>query len=1243
MRVILLLLVLLCPGLVLAQTEDSDRGYIQGLLEDALSGPGRVVRIEGFSGALSSRATIEQITVSDPDGIWLTMDDVAMVWTRSALLRGAIDIDEISVKSLALPRLPKADSSLPQAEARGSFSLPDLPVSVNLATLDVDSVKLGQPVLGQAAEFAVEGSANLAAGSGKATLDIDRVDGGGTFDLIGSFEADRRFLSLALDLQEPKGGITAQILELPGLPSIALNVAGEGPLDDFVTEIRLETDGRERLAGEITLTGTEDESTGFAADIGGDLAPVLAPQYRDFLGSEIRLKAQGARAPDGGVRLDQLTLKAAALNLEGRADVNAEGWPLSFALDGTIIPPSGERVVLPLPGETVSLSRALLSAAYDAATSESWDLQIAARDVHLGSDRVARLSLDGNGTLSRERAEVRGAVRFAATDLLPADAALARAIGPDVTGETAFDWWRGDALFLRDVTLEGQDYGLTGKAEINRHDEGFDLLIQPDISLRAETLARFGPLAGQELDGAANLKIVGRVLPLSGLVNLSFDGETRDLETGIAQLDPLLEGLARLSMSVIRDEAGLRADPVAVQSDHARIAGKADLKTGASRAEAELALTDLSRALPGLSGPAQATIETVQTGEVWAVTSTAQLPGATDISFDGTVEGDGVSALKASGRLDAAIGRLSAFSQLAGQQLGGAATFRADGSGDVLDQSFTLAANGQTQGLSLGAPALAPFLGGALSFDANVARDAAGTFRISTLSLNGANLQASLDGQFDASSGDLAYRVTLPDIGVISPRFPGPARLTGTARLTGDRWRVDASGTGPGGTAGQVNGLIYPDGPRFDLALSGTAPLTLANADLAGQDLSGVAAYDLAVVGPPALSSLSGTVRTTDARFAIPDRGLVLSPIDGRAVLSNGRAELDVQARLNTGGRLVLRGPVSLEPPFNADLDMRLRDITVREEDFVEADLEGDINLRGGLTGGARIGGDIVLTRVEMRIPNFGPSYAALDGLRHEDLPADVRQTLEFADLLGASQTGSAPRMAPYPLNLTVTAPSRLFVRGRGLDAELGGALTLRGTSADIQPQGQFDLIRGRLDLLGRRLTLTEGSVSLRGSFDPVIRFAATTQVDDVSVTLLIEGEATAPELTVVSNPELPEDEALSLFLFGRDPTQISALQALQLAAAIRTLSGQGSLGSTDTLRQNLGVSDLDVGTDAEGNTQARVGKYISDRIYTDVTVNSGGENQIRLNFDLSPSVTVRGRVTSEGETGLGVFFERDY
>jgi len=67
------------------------------------------------------------------------------------------------------------------------------------------------------------------------------------------------------------------------------------------------------------------------------------------------------------------------------------------------------------------------------------------------------------------------------------------------------------------------------------------------------------------------------------------------------------------------------------------------------------------------------------------------------------------------------------------------------------------------------------------------------------------------------------------------------------------------------------------------------------------------------------------------------------------------------------------------------------------------------------------------------------------------------------------------------------------------------------------------------------------------------------------------------------------------------------------------------------------------VTTNAEGTTEFTAGAYISKNIYSEVTADSEGDQRIDLNLDVSDNVTVRGSVGTDGNTGVGVFYERDY
>jgi len=140
-----------------------------------------------------------------------------------------------------------------------------------------------------------------------------------------------------------------------------------------------------------------------------------------------------------------------------------------------------------------------------------------------------------------------------------------------------------------------------------------------------------------------------------------------------------------------------------------------------------------------------------------------------------------------------------------------------------------------------------------------------------------------------------------------------------------------------------------------------------------------------------------------------------------------------------------------------------------------------------------------------------------------------------------------------------------------------------------------------------------------------------------------VEGDASEPVVSFVSDPEAPEEEVLAQLLFDRNLSEMSAFQAVQLASAVATLAGRGGVGIIGNLREGLGLDDFDVTTTAQGDTALSAGKYISDNAYTDVTVDSAGNSEVSLNIDLTPNFKARGSVAADGNSALGLFFERDY
>ncbi|WP_208353014.1 translocation/assembly module TamB domain-containing protein [Pseudaestuariivita rosea] len=1079
MRYLIFILLLIWPATLWAQQDRSDEGFLVRLIEDNLSGVSREVRLTGFRGALSSQATLDRLTVADDIGIWLTIEDATLNWNRQALLSGELIVQELTAARIILSRFPQAAPTAPSAEAT-EFSLPELPVSVDIDLIQADQIVIGAPILGQEARFSIRGATELIGGAGELSVQARRTDGTiGRFDLNVGYSNETNMLSVALNLQEGRQGLISTLAGLHGAPSLSLTAQGEGPLADFATDIRLATDGQQRLTGTVALRNRVGDTPDapptqvFNANLNGDVAVLFAPDFRPFFGPDVQMQVTGERLPSGRITLNDLLIQAAALRLSGRAAFNPDGWPELLEIEGLIADPRGGKTRLPVGGAPLLIDRASLLVLYDQTQGEGWLGRMGIAGVEHPDVTISALTLIGGGTIQPGDAQTIGRVstdfKYAAQQMIFQDTALTAAIGPQIEGRAVVNLTEGQALQIPVLTVQGADYSASGLVQVGLLDDG--LPTDLNLNVTFERLSRFSPLVGRPVQGTARANLSGRVSPVSGAFDLGFWGNIDDLRVE--------------------------------QRDLNRIVG----------------------------------------GQVTMV-------GNVERSTEGTA----------------------------------------------------------IEGLTFSTP----------------------------------NLSGSLEGTLSSQTSTLTYQARLRDVGVISQEFSGPAVMNGTALGFGEVWQVNATASGPGNATLQVLGGIATAG-TLALNVIGEGPLAAVNPFIAPRNLQGRGRAELAVNGPAALSSLLGTITVSGARLSAPTYRTAVEDINATVELGGSQARVNMTGNVEEGGQVAVTGPITLNAPYQADLQIRISDAVIIDPNLYETSLAGNIAFTGPLAGGARIAGALTLGPTEIQVPSSTvTTIGAIPDVTHINEPRAVRATRQRAGLLQAGANGGQAGPA-YPLDLTVRAPGRIFIRGRGLDAELGGELQLTGTTQNVIASGRFELIRGRLDILQQRFQLDEGWAQLQGDFDPVIRLVATTETETGTASIVVSGLASAPEVSFESSPPLPQDEILAQLFFGRNIESLSALQALQLASAVATLAGQGDGGVVSRLRQNIGLDDLDVTSDAEGNTAVRAGTYITENIYTDVTVGSQGDTEINLNLDVTDNITVKGSVNDDGGTGIGLFFERDY
>ncbi|MEQ1940452.1 translocation/assembly module TamB domain-containing protein [Mesorhizobium sp. CN5-321] len=502
----------------------------------------------------------------------------------------------------------------------------------------------------------------------------------------------------------------------------------------------------------------------------------------------------------------------------------------------------------------------------------------------------------------------------------------------------------------------------------------------------------------------------------------------------------------------------------------------------------------------------------------------------------------------------------------------------------------------------------------------------------------------------EASAPKVAYDIKGTGIALAPTRSAGFGGIgvTSSGTFAANKLDFTANATEGSGMNLKAGGTVTTAGtPNLAIDVSGGVPFNFLAAKLSqmGLSLNGAANVDISVRGPASKPDISGSVRTSGARFIDSSSGLSINNIAADVMLGGGVARINsVTGTLSTRGTLSVSGTVGIEPGsgFPADIAVKLDNGRYTDGRVVTANLSGALAIKGPLATTPAISGTIDLGRTVITVPDRLPSSLSTLNVKHRNAPAAVRAQDRALNPPSATNSGGNGGLT---LDITVNAPNQIFIQGRGVDAELGGRIRLTGPASAPEAVGKFELQRGRLSVLAKRLTFTEGSATFSGSLIPYLNLTAESTAGDATVTITVSGEATDPKFTFSSVPALPEDEVLARLIFGRSMSNLSPLQIAQLAEAAAQLSGVG--GSTsllEKLRGQLGVDDLDVTTDEQGGTAVSAGKYLNDRTYLSIQKGEKpGSGRARIDFNVGKGVKLRGEASDAGEAKGGIFYEHEY
>ncbi|WP_239023756.1 translocation/assembly module TamB domain-containing protein [Salinicola corii] len=369
--------------------------------------------------------------------------------------------------------------------------------------------------------------------------------------------------------------------------------------------------------------------------------------------------------------------------------------------------------------------------------------------------------------------------------------------------------------------------------------------------------------------------------------------------------------------------------------------------------------------------------------------------------------------------------------------------------------------------------------------------------------------------------------------------------------------------------------------------------------------LEGAINGDVSLGGTIAMPALNGDV-TIDGVKAKGD----MSPV----AVTDGQLTLTLQGQSSTlqgfvqseDGRLDLTGDANWQEPgnwrANADIDGTEAPLMVAMPAYGRLRIAPDLQIRA-MPQRLQVRGDVSVPWARLEVGQI-PSSAQAPSSDAVVITEEEDRQQQAAAQQNDEGAGTAQALADAGMQLDVRVNLHLGpdmkLEAYGLEAGLRGELQVRQGTGPVQLYGDVNLVDGTYTSFGQDLIIRQGQVLFSGpASQPSLQFEAIrnpdTTEDNVIAGLRVTGSASAPRLTIFSEPAMTESRALSYILRGRAPEDSgSGDDALTSALIGLSLSQTGS--AVGQVGQAFGVQDLSLDASGSGDdSQVVVSGYVFD------------------------------------------------
>lgn len=435
--------------------------------------------------------------------------------------------------------------------------------------------------------------------------------------------------------------------------------------------------------------------------------------------------------------------------------------------------------------------------------------------------------------------------------------------------------------------------------------------------------------------------------------------------------------------------------------------------------------------------------------------------------------------------------------------------------------------------------------------------------------------------------------------------------------------RVEATGSRLGKLQAEAaSALSARDGVW---GIAGDAPIQ-GRADLAIESLAWLQAFlgvgdgfdgslnaGLRLDGSLAQPQLAGRVSGDRFNLALPDLGLSLSQGRFRAELRDQALHLDELTIKGGDGSLTGQGRLALEdgsPVMQLGLKADKLEVLSRPDRLLILSGTTDASFAADrLLVTAKVKAD----RGLIELPRSDAPVLSDDVVVLGRSPAKERKSLPFA----------------IKLALDADLGEAFVIKGKGLDAQLGGALHISGDGGGVpSARGSIRVVKGAYSAYGQRLDIERGILNFQGPIDnPGLNIVALRKNQPVEAGVAVTGTAQSPSVRLVSNPGVPDSEKLSWLVLGHgfEDSGDKEFGALQAAAGALLAAGE-SVSLQQRIARGAGLEEVSLkGGGGLESAVLSLGKRLSSRAYLSFEQGLvGATSLIKVNYTLTERISVR-------------------